>query len=211
AKITAVKPTTIDTLAPKISRDSTSRPRWSVPSRYSMLPPACQAGGRNRAASEPISGSWGASALAKTATKAMPTRMNVGSMGKPSDRARAKREGSSTASVCIAMPSPLQSNARIDQGVEDVDQQVHRHDHDAAQQDHGLHDGEVAERDTLVEQPADAGPGKHGLHHHRHVDHDDEIDAGQRQHGDQRVLEGVLADDERLGQALEPGELDIFR
>ena len=27
AKITAVKPTTIDTLAPKMSRDSTSRPR----------------------------------------------------------------------------------------------------------------------------------------------------------------------------------------
>ena len=33
AKITAVKPTTIETLAPKMSRESTSRPRWSVPRR----------------------------------------------------------------------------------------------------------------------------------------------------------------------------------
>ena len=32
-RCTAVKPTTIDTRAPKISRDSTSRPSWSVPSR----------------------------------------------------------------------------------------------------------------------------------------------------------------------------------
>jgi hypothetical protein len=33
ATSTAVTPTIIDTRAPKISRDSTSRPTWSVPSR----------------------------------------------------------------------------------------------------------------------------------------------------------------------------------
>ena len=33
ATSTAVMPTTIDTRAPKIRRDSTSRPTWSVPSR----------------------------------------------------------------------------------------------------------------------------------------------------------------------------------
>src|SRR6516165_9151735 len=48
AKITAVKPTIIDTLAPKISRESTSRPTWSVPSRYLVLPPVCQQGGKDR-------------------------------------------------------------------------------------------------------------------------------------------------------------------
>src|SRR4029453_12226490 len=48
AMITAVKPTIIDTRAPKISRDSTSRPMWSVPSRCSVLPPAIHAGGRKR-------------------------------------------------------------------------------------------------------------------------------------------------------------------
>jgi len=33
ATMTAVKPTTMETRAPKMRRDSTSRPTWSVPSR----------------------------------------------------------------------------------------------------------------------------------------------------------------------------------
>ena len=76
AKITAVMPTTIDTRAPKISRDSTSRPSWSVPSRYLVLPPVTQNGGLKRAARLPTSGLCGASWLAKTATKAMPPRIS---------------------------------------------------------------------------------------------------------------------------------------
>src|SRR6266436_5325982 len=48
AKITAVKPTTIDTRAPKISRESTSRPSWSVPRRYLALPPVSQKVGEDR-------------------------------------------------------------------------------------------------------------------------------------------------------------------
>ena len=69
AKITAVKPTTIETRAPKISRDSTSRPSWSVPSRCSVLPPACQNGGWKRAVRLPTSGLCGARTLAKIAVK----------------------------------------------------------------------------------------------------------------------------------------------
>ena len=53
---TAVMPTIMETRAPKMSRESTSRPRWSVPSRWASLPPACQNGGRNRSPSVPISG-----------------------------------------------------------------------------------------------------------------------------------------------------------
>src|ERR1700693_3164638 len=106
----------------------------------------------------------------------MPPRMSTGSSGKPSIRMMSKREGRPTASVCRLMPSPLESDARIDHGVEDVNQQVHRHDHDAAQQYHGLNDGEVAEGYALVQQPPDAGPGEHRLHDHGHVDHDDEVD-----------------------------------
>ena len=45
ATITAVKPTTIKTRAPKMSRESTSRPRWSVPSSASGLAPGIQKGG----------------------------------------------------------------------------------------------------------------------------------------------------------------------
>ncbi len=56
-----------------------------------------------------------------------------------------------------------------------------------------------------------SGPGEHSLHHDRDVDHQHEIDPGQREHRDQRVLERVLADHQRLGQALEPCQLHIFR
>src|SRR5262245_994922 len=151
ATATAVKPTTIDTLAPKMSRDSTSRPRWSVPRRYAMSPPCCQAGGRKRAARLPISGSCGATQSANIANSAMPPRINVGSTGKPSSRRGAKREETSAASVCTLMPLTLKPNARIDHGVEDVDQQVDDDDHGAAQQNDRLHHREIAGGDALVE------------------------------------------------------------
>src|SRR5215470_12281198 len=95
-----------------------------------MLPPACQAGGRKRRASEPTSGSQGASTPANVATKPMLTRIITGRSGKPSSpRTRSAREERGTASERIAMASGLQPNARIDHRVEDVDQEVHDHDH----------------------------------------------------------------------------------
>ena len=93
AKITAVKPTTIDTRAPKISRESTSRPSWSVPSRYLVLPPVCQNGGLKRAVRLPISGLCGASWLAKIATKAITTRINAGISGTVARAAERRRRG----------------------------------------------------------------------------------------------------------------------
>src|SRR5438445_13405418 len=68
--MTAVKPTTMETRAPKMSRERTSRPRWSVPRRCSALPPACHTGGWKRSPSEPISGLYGVITLAKIATSA---------------------------------------------------------------------------------------------------------------------------------------------
>src|SRR5262245_453218 len=133
-----------------------------------MLPPACQAGGRKRATSEPISGSCGANEPANTATSAMPVKISVGSSGNPSRR-KAMRGLSSIAGVSIAMASLLQSDAWIDQGIKDVDQQVHHHDHGAAEQHDGLHHGKVAKGDALVKQSTDAGPGEHGFHHHGNV------------------------------------------
>src|SRR4029450_13833000 len=61
------------------------------------------------------------------------------------------------------MASLLQSDAWIDQGIKDVDKQVHNHDHRATQQTHGLHHGKVAKGNALVEQPADAAPGDSGF------------------------------------------------
>src|SRR5882724_9372533 len=175
AKMTAVKPTTIDTRAPKISRDSTSRPSWSVPSRYSVLPPVTQKGGLKRAVRLPISGLCGASWLAKTATKAMLTRIRVGITGTSPSRsarraakrgARGERDGRRMTSAGVLMASALQPDARIDHRVQDVDKQVHDHDHCAAQDHDALDDREVAEGDALEKQPPDARPGEHHFNHH---------------------------------------------
>src|SRR5947209_14332704 len=118
----------------------------------------------------------------------MPARIKTGSSGKPSSRMKTEREGRLTTSERILMASSLQSYARIDHGIENIDQQVHRNDHGAAQEDDGLDHGKIPESDSLVEQPPDAGPGEHGLYDHRHVDHDHQVDSRQRQHRDEGVL-----------------------
>src|SRR5215467_16236886 len=95
-----------------------------------MLPPACQAGGRKRRASEPTSGSWGASTPANVATKPMLTRIIIGRIGKPSNpRTRSPREERGTTSERIAMASGLQPNTSTDHCVKDIDQQIHDTDH----------------------------------------------------------------------------------
>src|SRR5215475_1220844 len=192
ANMTAVKPTTIDTLAPKISRDSTSRPSWSVPRRYRVLPPVCQNGGRKRAARLPISGLWGANTLAKIATRATPTRIKVGINGKSPSRRETrrhrKRAGRTMVSAWVLIsPLPLQPDAGVDHGIRYVDQQIHGHNHGAAHDHDALDHREIAEGYALVEQPPNAGPREHGLHDDRHIDHDYEIDPSQSQHRDQRV------------------------
>src|SRR3989338_5614341 len=124
--ITAVKPTTMETRAPKMSRESTSRPRAS----------------------------------AKIAASATVTRIAVGTSGNPSIRKGAARR---QARVRVAARLPFIPDPRVDDGVQDVHQEVDDHDHRPAEQDRRLHHREVAEGDALVEQAAHAGPGKHRL------------------------------------------------
>ena len=56
-----------------------------------MLPPVCQNGGRKRAARLPTSGLWGASTLAKIATRPTLTRIKVGIRGKSPSRKETRR------------------------------------------------------------------------------------------------------------------------
>src|SRR5689334_22666123 len=149
---TAVKPTTIDTRAPKISRDSTSRPSWSVPSRYSYDPPFIQKGGLKRAVSIPTSGLCGARNSAKIATNAIVPRISTGRSGKSPRRKRrsAARRGVTRTTSVARLISALQADTRIDDRVEDIDQQIDEDDHRAAEDHDTLHDRKVAERDSLV-------------------------------------------------------------
>src|SRR5690242_8690321 len=52
------------------------------------------------------------------------------------------------------------ANAGVDVRVEQIDNQVDQHDHDAGLHDDPLHEREIALEDPLIKQPADAGPGK---------------------------------------------------
>src|SRR5262245_18763768 len=166
ATMTAVKPTIMDTRAPKISRESTSRPRWSVPSRCAALPPACQAGGRKRSPSTPISGSHGAMTLAKIAARATVARISVGMTGNDSERNAASRQASvrpadrlMSMTRLIVSPS-LVADSRVDGGVEHVDDQVDDDDHGPAQHDGAVDHGQVPEGARLEGQAADAGPSE---------------------------------------------------
>src|SRR4051812_7127371 len=213
---TAVRLTTIDTRAPKISRDRTSRPSWSVPSRYSYEPRAIQNGGLKRAVSIPTSGLCGARYSAKIATNVIVPRISTGNSGKSPSRkrrsvaSRGGRVGRRPTSVARVM-SALQSDTRIDNRVENVNQQINEDDHRTAEDHDPLHNREVAECDPLVEQPSDTRPREDDLDDDRDIDHDHQVDTGQGQHRNQRVLEGVLGNDEALRQALEARELDVFR
>src|ERR1700730_10821643 len=103
-----------------------------------------------------------------------------------------------------------QANAWIDVGVEDVDNQIDHHDHDPGLHDDPLNEREIALENAFVKEPADAGPSEDHLDDHRRVDHDDEVDAGQRQDWDQRVLERVYCEHHVAGQTLQASELDVF-
>src|SRR2546421_3175384 len=175
--MTAVKPTTIETRAPKIRRESTSRPTWSVPSRCAVLPPCCHAGGRKRSPSRPTWGSWGAITSAKIARSASTARMVIGTIGQPSRRKDARRPGNARTAALLA----LITDPRIDHGVHEIHREVDAHDHHAAEDDRRLHHREVAEGDALVEQPPHARPGEDRLDDDGDVDHQDEVDTRQRQ------------------------------
>src|SRR3954452_21776012 len=145
---TAVRLTTIDTRAPKISRDRTSRPSWSVPSRYSYEPRAIQNGGLKRAVSIPTSGLCGARYSAKIATNVSVRRITTGSSGKSPSRkrrsvaSRGGRVGRRPTSVARVM-SALQSDTRLDDRVKHVNQKVNADDHRAAEDHDALNDREV--------------------------------------------------------------------
>src|SRR5882672_12056032 len=132
--------------------------------------------------------------------------MVMGTIGQPSRRKDARRPGNARTAARLA----LITDPRIDHGVHEVHREVDGHDHHAAEDDGRLHHREVTEGDALVKQAPHARPGEDRLDDDGDVDHQDEVDTRQRQHGNQRVLERVLADHERLRQALEARELDVL-
>ena len=89
-------------------------------------------------------------------------REQVGA-GRGEDEGGEKREDDDDAGRKSARSS-FEPDARVDDRIGDVGEQVHADIDDGNEQHDGLHDQEVARRDRLDGELADAGPGEHGLH-----------------------------------------------
>src|SRR4030095_11788143 len=202
-----------------MSRLRMSRPSLSVPRRWVALPPSCQTGGVSRLASDPFSGSWGATYGASTAgTTSRNMRIESATTGyrRASRKASPIREGTyqgrdRTVTVAIEVPPSSVADSRVEVRVENVDQEV-RHDEDRGEHDHdGLDNLVVPSSDGVDRQEPGSGPGEDALGHDgsRHQDAGD--DREERQRGDRRIPEAVLPDDLPLGEALDPGQLQELR
>src|SRR5215510_9878157 len=196
-----------------------SRPSLSVPRRWAELPPSCQTGGLSRLASEPLSGSCGATYGANTAGT---TRRNMRSESATTGYRRASRKASAirgrayhgsdrAVTVAIEMPPSSVADSRVEVRVQDVDQEV-RHDEDRREHDHdGLDDLVVPRPHGVDGEEPGAGPGEDGLGHDgaRHQDAGD--DGEERQRSDRCIPQAVLPDDLPLGEPLDPGQLHELR
>src|SRR5262249_26474886 len=130
-------------------RDSRSRPTSSVPRMNSQLPPSTQAGGCRKLSRNCSIGLCGARKLAKTATKASSTMTSRPSMAPLLARMESHTslagEGG-TVRFCAGAAtdagmsvtrrsSPAVANARVQQAVKKIDEQVYAH-HQRGDQQH---------------------------------------------------------------------------
>src|SRR2546425_5570635 len=214
-----ISPTISDTRVPWMRRLRTSRLWKSVPSNVVVRPPSIQKGGSKTFAPFTGSvGSCGAMRSAKIATSIRPPRMTTGTSG--ASRAAlmtapsllpARPRATAVRVVIVAIDHlPREPDSRVDEGVEDVHDQVDHDDHEAGHDHDALHERKVPLEDALVEQAADARPREDHLDDDGGVDHHDHVDAGQCEDRDERVLERVHGDDHDVRKSLEPGELDVL-
>ncbi len=98
----------------------------------------------------------------------------------------------------------------IQVGVEEVDEQVGRHDHGGKEEVDPGDQRVVPVGKRIDHQPSQARDGKHLLHDHRAADEDRQLQTDERHHRDQRVLDGVPEDDQALSESLGPGCTDVI-
>ena len=100
---------------------------------------------------------------------------------------------------------------RVKPGISDVDQEIDRQDYDCIQSDEGLHDRKISIADSLDNQPAHPGRGKHRLGDNRATEHHANA---QADHGDDRdggVLQGVIDHNITVPHTLPLGGTNVIR
>src|SRR5947199_10009960 len=174
---TAMTPTAIDVRAPAITRESTSRPYWSVPKGWGVD------GGCRRATIDMASGSVGVHARLTTATVI-------------------SASVSSTPSVkvtCRQGRRLLMAETRIERAVRQVHQEVDRDDAGRDEARDARHHRQVARGDGPEGQAAKTGKHEHRLEDDAAREELADLEAGDRPDAAQRDAQRVLDDDHALG------------
>src|SRR3954468_15953683 len=167
----AQRPTTSDMRAPWISRESSSRPSPSVPSQ-------CAAENAARRSSMSISVGLGSGrksakiATANTSTIQPIAAQNSGPSLRPRFSGRACSPSSSVSSS-VAMTNP-----GIEDGVEQIDDEVHDDEAGSDQKHHALQDDEIARGNCADQQPADSRQREDCLDNESAADQPADIDSG---------------------------------
>src|SRR5512144_696957 len=180
------KPTRSAVREPWISRDSTSRPKASVPSQCAVL------GAASMAPKSTASGSYGASGPAKTPTTIIPStttapiapRVRRRAKSRTAAHPRALDDGSVSSvaawSIGEVMAMVLAvADARVEPGVHAIHQEIH-HDEDPGHQHHeGLDQRVVPVGHRLDQEQPDAVEVEDLLGDHEPADEEGEL---QRHH-----------------------------
>src|SRR5262245_37562392 len=122
---------------------------------------ACASDGRPSTSTEIASGS---SRLRMT-TDGLATAMAT-SAKSAARAARCRRKTRHTSATALRI-----ANARIDERVEDVDDEIRQHDSDAADDEDRQHDRIITLNDCAEREAAHARPREHHLRHHRAGEH----------------------------------------
>src|SRR5690625_1032811 len=172
-----------------------SRPRPSVPRKYSDAPP-CPEGGCSRAMRDGAEGSCGASKGAKTAQMT-----GIASRVRPSRRfllLKAERRP-----LVIADP-------RVKQAIRQVDDQLDGNENECDKYHSRLDKWKVTVANRLDHQSPDSRPGEHALNHDTATE---QVAVLQADYGDcwnQCVLQHVFPDHTAGSQALGSGRANVI-
>src|SRR5882757_11107002 len=184
----AQRPTISDIRAPWIRRANSSRPSPSVPSQ-------CAAENGARRSSMSISVGLGSGrksakiATANTSTTQPIAAQNSGPSRRPRFAGCAWIPSSSVSSS-VAMADP-----GVENGVEQIDDEVHDDEACGDQQHYALQDDEIARADRADQKPADSREGEHCFNDNSAADQAADIDAGDRHQRQRRRLQRMHEQD----------------
>src|SRR5215467_3493281 len=208
--------------------ENTSRPWSSVPSKNRRSPSLAHAGGvcassrlrvlRSNGSCGAIQGANSAPSTMRSVTRAASTVtfdcQNENTISLSSRRKMPRgRAGSSELESCAVLIASgcarIDPNARIYNDVQEVNDEIDGQEDQGNQKQIGRHDRDIGVLHRLEKQQTHARPLKHGLRDDGESNDRAELQAGNRHHRDERVLERMTEINVAVGQTAGARELDV--